>query len=184
MVRVFCFLKLEPSSFVCAWYEGENPPICFILPLCYTTQNVMKGIDMSLLSLEKYSIFKVFSFDMKLHIAKSCWSSFKAFTCAGKFRLGRPQEVIYCHLLHKARSGQNLCKTCLMCDLGKANRQKQTKNPAFLMFGTTFWKYFPLSSSPLLSPQLQVIGAYKTPNSGVLQSVSGRFLCCCFPSCV
>lgn len=94
MIRVFCFLKLEPSSFVCAWYEGENPPNCFILPLCYTTQNVMKGIDISLLSLEKYSIFKVFSFDMKLHIAKSCWSSFKAFTCAGKFRLGRPQEVI------------------------------------------------------------------------------------------
>lgn len=80
---------------------------------------------------------------MKLNIGKQCLSSFKTFTFTGKIRLGRPQEVIWSRLLHKARSGQNLCKP-VRC---------VTPNP-LLMFDKTFWKYFPFYSSPLPSPQL------------------------------
>lgn len=102
---LFCFLKLEPSSFVCACSS-------FILSLCYIAQNVMKGMDMSLLSLEKYSIFGrvfIWTYIMKLNIGKSCLSHLKTFIFTGKFRLGRPQKIS--GLTSCPRQGQ--AKTCV-----------------------------------------------------------------------
>lgn len=67
-----------------------------------------------------------------------------------KIQAGETTEDIWSHLLPKARSGQNLCKTCQVCDLQLG---KKPPNP-LLMFDKASWKYFPFSSCPLPSPQL------------------------------
>lgn len=93
---------------------------------------------------------------MKHNVANSYLSSFKTFTCTGRFRLGRDHRGSS-SLASCTRQGQT--KTCVKpvwCVTCSWKKSKKTPNP-LLMFDKTFWEYFPFSISPLLPP-----------NSGVL----------------
>lgn len=146
---VVVFLSLNLHQLCVLVMRGKIPPTALFSHFVIPHRMLRRGQIRVCFPQRNTQFFEVFSFDMKLNIAKSYLSSFKTFTCTGKFRLGRPQEVIQSRLLHEARSGQNLCKTCLVCDL---QLEKNHPNP-LLRFDTTFWKYFPFSASPLLSPQ-------------------------------
>lgn len=187
MIRVFfffVFLSLNLHHLCVLVMRRKIPPIALFfhfvileksLQLLYTpTQNVMKGIDM-----RNSQFLEVLLFDMKLNLAKSWLSSLEALICAEKFRLGGPQGVMYLTSCTRQGQAKTWVKPVWCVTWGKTKIKPQTK--PFLMFGKYFQEVLSFSSSPLLSPQPQVIGAHKTPSSGVLSLFQVGFCAVAFP---
>lgn len=152
---VVVFLSLNLHQLCVLVMRGKIPPTALFSHFVIPHRMLRRGQIRVCFPQRNTQFFEVFSFDMKLNIAKSYLSSFKTFTCTGKFRLGRPQEVIQSRLLHEARSGQNLCKTCLVCDL-QLEKTTQTHYSGLTQLSGSIFHSLPLLCSPPSPGVLQV----------------------------